>query len=251
MNDTDGTWALRARGLRKEYGSGEGLVRAVDDVDLDVARGEALAVMGPSGCGKSTLLHLLGGLDRPSAGRAVAGGTADRPTIRAGAGAAPPSRGRLRVPGVPPHGRAHRTGERRATGPPRRTLASSRRGSRARQLARPGRPRRSRRPPSLGTLGRSATKGGDCQGARQRAATPSCRRADRQSRQHRHAWRCCRLFESLACPRAHARHRHPRRANRRDRRPADHDARRRVCRRDATLGGGTRVNSADFIGLEG
>jgi putative ABC transport system ATP-binding protein len=43
-------------------------VRAVDDVDLDVAQGEALAIMGPSGCGKSTLLHLLGGLDRPSAG---------------------------------------------------------------------------------------------------------------------------------------------------------------------------------------
>jgi len=57
-----------ARGLRKEYGSGEGLVRAVDTVDLDVARGETLAIMGPSGCGKSTLLHLMGGLDRPSAG---------------------------------------------------------------------------------------------------------------------------------------------------------------------------------------
>jgi putative ABC transport system ATP-binding protein len=59
---------LRARGLRKEYGKGEGLVRAVDEVDLDVAGGETVAVMGPSGCGKSTLLHLLGGLDRPSGG---------------------------------------------------------------------------------------------------------------------------------------------------------------------------------------
>jgi putative ABC transport system ATP-binding protein len=49
-------------------------VRAVDAVDLDVRPGEALAVMGPSGCGKSTLLHLLGGLDRPSAGElSVAG----------------------------------------------------------------------------------------------------------------------------------------------------------------------------------
>ena len=62
------TSVVHARGLRKDYGSGEGLVRAVDGIDLEVARGEAVAVMGPSGCGKSTLLHLLGGLDRPSAG---------------------------------------------------------------------------------------------------------------------------------------------------------------------------------------
>jgi ABC-type lipoprotein export system ATPase subunit len=67
MNGTDST-ALRARGLRKEYGKEAALVRAVDGVDADVAAGETLAVMGPSGCGKSTLLHLLGGLDRPTAG---------------------------------------------------------------------------------------------------------------------------------------------------------------------------------------
>jgi putative ABC transport system ATP-binding protein len=59
---------VRAQGLRKEYGREGGLVRAVNSVDLEVARGEALAIMGPSGCGKSTLLHLIGGLDRPSAG---------------------------------------------------------------------------------------------------------------------------------------------------------------------------------------
>jgi ABC-type lipoprotein export system ATPase subunit len=69
MNATDGgTCVLRTRGLRKEYGREAGLVRAVDEVDLDVARGETVAVMGPSGCGKSTLLYLLGGLDRPTAG---------------------------------------------------------------------------------------------------------------------------------------------------------------------------------------
>jgi putative ABC transport system ATP-binding protein len=45
------------------------VVRAVDGVDLAVASGETVAVMGPSGCGKSTLLHLLGGLDRPTAGQ--------------------------------------------------------------------------------------------------------------------------------------------------------------------------------------
>jgi ABC-type lipoprotein export system ATPase subunit len=59
---------LRTRGLEMEYGHGAGLVRALDAVELDVTSGETLAVMGPSGCGKSTLLHLLGGLERPSAG---------------------------------------------------------------------------------------------------------------------------------------------------------------------------------------
>ena len=68
MSDAADTPVLRARGLRKEYGKGDGLVRAVDGVDLEVTPGETVAVMGPSGCGKSTLLHLLGGLDRPSGG---------------------------------------------------------------------------------------------------------------------------------------------------------------------------------------
>jgi ABC-type lipoprotein export system ATPase subunit len=84
MNDGDGTSVLRARGVRKEYGRGAGLVRAVDNIDLDVAPGETLAVMGPSGCGKSTLLHLLGGLDRPTAGEIwLAGRRVDQLTERA------------------------------------------------------------------------------------------------------------------------------------------------------------------------
>ena len=67
--------ALRASGLCKTFGSGAALVRAVDGVDLDVAPGETVAIMGPSGCGKSTPLHLLGGLERPSAGEIdLAGG---------------------------------------------------------------------------------------------------------------------------------------------------------------------------------
>jgi putative ABC transport system ATP-binding protein len=70
---------LRTRGLEKEYGEGEGRVRALGTVELDVASGETLAVMGPSGCGKSTLLHLLGGLERPSAGEVwVAGRRIDQ-----------------------------------------------------------------------------------------------------------------------------------------------------------------------------
>src|ERR1700722_15154517 len=67
MNERENV-IVSTRGLRKEYGSGESLVRAVDEVELEVVRGETLAVMGPSGGGKSTLLHLLGGLDRPTGG---------------------------------------------------------------------------------------------------------------------------------------------------------------------------------------
>jgi putative ABC transport system ATP-binding protein len=59
---------IRTHRLTKRYGAGDTLVRAVDEVDLAVPRGQSLAVMGPSGCGKSTLLHLLGGLQRPSGG---------------------------------------------------------------------------------------------------------------------------------------------------------------------------------------
>jgi ABC-type lipoprotein export system ATPase subunit len=69
MSKPDGADMLCARGLRRYYGREPAVVRAVDGVDLAVASGETVAVMGPSGCGKSTLLHLLGGLDRPTAGQ--------------------------------------------------------------------------------------------------------------------------------------------------------------------------------------
>jgi len=72
--DTGGPPVLRTIALRKEFGKGEALVRAVDEVDLDVAPAETVAVMGPSGCGKSTLLHILGGLERPSGGQVLLAG---------------------------------------------------------------------------------------------------------------------------------------------------------------------------------
>ena len=59
---------IRTIKLTKLYGSGETAVRALDGVNLSVARGELLAVMGPSGCGKSTLLNMLGALDQPTSG---------------------------------------------------------------------------------------------------------------------------------------------------------------------------------------
>jgi ABC-type lipoprotein export system ATPase subunit len=84
VSDTIDGSVLRALGVRRHYGHGEGLVRAVDRVDLAVAPGETVAVMGPSGCGKSTLLHLLGGLDRPSGGEVwLAGRRIDRMGERA------------------------------------------------------------------------------------------------------------------------------------------------------------------------
>jgi len=59
---------LRARGLTKSYESGQRRVVVFDGLSLDIAKGEMVAVVGPSGAGKSTLLHILGGLDRPTAG---------------------------------------------------------------------------------------------------------------------------------------------------------------------------------------
>ena len=59
---------VRAAGLKKYYGKGEALVKALDGVDLEIERGKFTAIIGTSGSGKSTLLNMLGGLDVPSEG---------------------------------------------------------------------------------------------------------------------------------------------------------------------------------------
>ena len=60
---------LRVENLCKNYGKGDTLVKAVDNVSFSVERGEFVAIIGSSGSGKSTLLHILGGVDHPTSGK--------------------------------------------------------------------------------------------------------------------------------------------------------------------------------------
>ena len=66
---------LKAAGLKKYYGKGEALVKALDGVDLEIERGKFTAIIGTSGSGKSTLLNMLGGLDTPTEGSIRIGNT--------------------------------------------------------------------------------------------------------------------------------------------------------------------------------
>jgi putative ABC transport system ATP-binding protein len=66
-----GETILSARHLVKTYGKGQSLIRALDDVSLEIRAGELLVILGSSGSGKSTLLNMLGGMDQPDSGNIV------------------------------------------------------------------------------------------------------------------------------------------------------------------------------------
>ena len=59
---------ISARNVTKVYGRGDSAVRALDGVNLDIAKGETVAIVGKSGSGKSTLTHILATLDKPTSG---------------------------------------------------------------------------------------------------------------------------------------------------------------------------------------
>ena len=65
---------LETKGLKKHYGQDESLVKALDNVNLNVEQGEFVSIVGTSGSGKSTLLHMLGGLDYPTEGNVFVDG---------------------------------------------------------------------------------------------------------------------------------------------------------------------------------
>jgi len=65
---------LETRNLKKYYGSEPNIVRALDDVTLEIKNGEFIAIVGTSGSGKSTLLNMIGGLDKPTDGQVIVAG---------------------------------------------------------------------------------------------------------------------------------------------------------------------------------
>ena len=65
---------IKVEGLSKVYGKGETKVEALKNINLEIKKGEIIAIIGESGSGKSTLLHMIGGVDKPTSGKVYLNG---------------------------------------------------------------------------------------------------------------------------------------------------------------------------------
>ena len=108
MTDQPGAAVVRISGVDKLFGAEGGTITtALQDINLDIRRGEFLSLIGPSGCGKSTLLRIIGDLIQPTTGTV----DGERQAVRPGA---PRSRLRDGLPGTGPVRLADRRGQRQA-----------------------------------------------------------------------------------------------------------------------------------------
>ena len=170
---------VSAKGIHKTYTLGQRSLEVLRGVDLELRRGEFLALRGASGAGKSTLLHLLGGLDSPSQGEIWLAGR-NLATLGPGRpGAAAQQRGGLHFPGLLPVAGTGCAGKRlpaRAHGP---HPGGASRGPRPRFAGARG-PQGARRAQALRAFRRRTAARRHRAGADQRARSHPGRRADRQ-----------------------------------------------------------------------
>ncbi|HMB61330.1 MAG TPA: lipoprotein-releasing ABC transporter ATP-binding protein LolD [Xanthomonadales bacterium] len=74
MNEIRSAKVMEARAISKSFRQGSKKIDVLSDINLELARGQSMAIVGASGAGKSTLLHILGGLDRPDGGEVMVDG---------------------------------------------------------------------------------------------------------------------------------------------------------------------------------